>query len=195
MKWTFAALLVFAAACSSPKEKTLRSLDRTSAIAAEGQDNAARLRPHVADTGIVFLDKIVDAFTAIATETAEVARPNVEKLKNPETWWGRAWSYAKWILIGIVGLYVLFFLGELKVIPGLGWLISWFARKGITFSRAAAHDANWAAEAMYEHGDEHNDRVRGYVRSRRTMSPTYNGAFIRAKNRAKARRMTPDLFQ
>ena len=192
MKYLFLCLLLVACqGCRSPKAKAQSANAKIVQHANAGKGEIGKARPFTSEEGVPHLNKADFHFNGITAQATEELAPNLQKLENPESWWDRAVGYLWKILVGIVSLFVLFFLGELKIIPGLGWLLTWLAKKGISFSRTASHEAALAAKVRYQDGDTRPE-TEALIAVRRTESPTYNGAFMREKERIRSKvQLTP----
>ena len=118
-------------ACQSPKTKALRSVDRIVEHAIAAQEDAVEVRPWVQDEGVPKFESMTGHLSSITDEALSEAKPNIQELKNPETWIGRVVSWFKgvlfWVAIALAAILGLFVLGELRLIPGLGAILSWLA--------------------------------------------------------------------
>lgn len=184
------AALLLLGSCQSPKSKALMSLDRIFQHGAEAQELAVQVRPHVADEGVKPFEGMVSRVSSIMEEANGKARPAVEKLKNPEGWWSRVWGYVKWAVIGIVSLLALLVLGQWGGFPLLRGVVSWLARMGLPLLKGASADAAWVVEEMYERG-ANTPEYRKKVNKMRATNPSFDGAFIRAKQQYEAKAVKP----
>ncbi len=185
MKLTSIALVaaLLAVSCQSPKSKALNSIDAISAHVVAAQQYAGEVRPHVAEKGVPPLNSLVEELGEIGTQAATVARPNIAKLDNPESWWSRVMGYLKWAVFGLAAIGILFFLGEAKLIPGVGPLIAWLASKGFSLARSATAEAAMLFKLRKEvkakapaHLQAKTDAI---IAAKRQASPSFDGAYIK----------------
>lgn len=172
-----ALVLALPVSCQSPKVKALRSVDRIVEHVQAAQNDSKTLRPHVQEKGLKALDSMDDHLSATLKEAVSETVPNIKKLNNPEPWWKDIWLYAK-ILIGLI---ILFFLGNAGILPIVAQLISWMASKGITLSRSIASEAALSVHTM------HVPEAREWVAAKRAARADFNGAFLAAKKSEKSK--------
>lgn len=184
------AALLMLGSCQSPKSKALMSLDRIVQHAVDAQEDAVKVRPHVADEGVEPFESMVGHVSAIAGEANEKARPAVEKLRNPEGWWARMWGWLRKPFYGLLAIALLLFAGQTGMIPQLAGLVSWLARKGLSISRKAVHEAALAVDVVYKDGDK-SPATKEFIALKRGMDPSFDGAFKRAKQQYEAKAVKP----
>ena len=165
--------------CQTPKGKALEATGSIAHHALEAQKEGARLTPYIKVEGEKHFDSLMGHVDAIQEE-AEGLGEVIPKLENPEGLFSRVLFYLKWGLIVLVTLVALFILAEARLLPGVGWLLSWLASKGVSFARHAKSEAALLFKLrreVKEKAPELQAKTDALIAAKRLSSPSFDGAY------------------